>query len=181
MYQPRWIDGKTVGAGERNAVTRYEAISRRLHDRQEFSVLDVGAYAGYFSLRLADEHQARVVAWDDRPELRGELRRAQNPWVAGVFRRMTEEDAKNLPSYDVILCLSVLHHVPWWPVMLRELRRSADLLFVETPDAREHLPSAVAHSAELHEAVAALGGEWLCEVPGYDSRYQRALYAVQGE
>lgn len=179
MYQPRWIDGKTVGAGERNAVTRYEAISRHLEDWRGFSALDVGAYAGYFSLRLADEHQARVTAWDDRPELRGELKRARHPLVTGVLRRMTEEDARNLPGYDVVLCLSVLHHVPWWPLMLQELRRSAKLLFIETPDRREHLPSAVAHGTELHEAVKGLGGERLCEVPGYDRRYRRSLYVVQ--
>src|SRR5690606_24796759 len=145
-----------------------------------FSALDVGAYAGYFSLRLADAHQARVVASGDRPELRGELRRRQIPRVTGVFRRMTAYDARGLPWCLVFVGLSVLHHVPWWPVMLRELRRSSDLLFVETPDAREYLQSAVAHGTDLHEAVTALGGEWLCEVPGYDSRYQRALYAVEG-
>ena len=55
MYQPLWLDGKTVGDARRDAVTRYEAIRSRLaHLPEGFRMVDVGAHCGYFSYRAAD-------------------------------------------------------------------------------------------------------------------------------
>jgi hypothetical protein len=177
-YQAEWKDGREVRPGQRDCAGRYEAIRREVFPKTGFTVLDVGAYEGYFSIRLAEEFQATCIAADDYPA----LTRLDAPGVVVIPRRLTHDELSRLLSagVDVTLLLSVLHHVPWWREMLAAAVTSSRLTFVELADARERLPGAVAHAetSAMHDAVNSLGGVVVAFTPGYDKRYDRKLYAL---
>lgn len=176
-YQDTWMRGRRRAAGTRDCAGRYDAIARQLAGRSGFTVLDLGAHAGYFSLRLAEQFDARVTAVDDWPGLSRAV--AGEPRVTAVPRRLTPGQVRGLGPFDVVLALSVLHHIPDWPGMLDALREAAGVLMIETPDPAEVLPKAVAHGPELAAAVYALPGEVIAWTPGHRSRILRPLKAVR--
>lgn len=178
MYQPQRRNGRDVGTPSRPAASRYEAIRDEIGDRRGLRVLDIGAHEGYFSLRLAEDLDAQVTAVDDWKGLRTALAKAPFPRVTGVYERLTPESLADLGQFDVILCLSVLHHVPWWPQMLRQVLDQSQLLICEVATAREVLPKAVAHSPQIPAAVKALEGRVIARTHGYKSRKLRPMYAI---
>lgn len=182
-YQPEWINGKTVGQSLRDAEGRYGAVSSYLGDMRGFTALDLGAHSGYFSFRMAEEFNAEVVAVDDAQELADTFRHApadssRTGRVTGVFQRVDARTLKTMRDFDVVLCLSVLHHVTWWRSMLDILLPKAKILFVETAVAGEELPGAIAHSPEIPRAVEIRGGRKIYESPGFDGRFMRPLYVI---
>jgi hypothetical protein len=180
MYQPRRHNGQDVGTPIRPAAPRYEAIRAELGDRRGLRVLDIGAHEAYFSLRLAEDLDAQVTAVDSWRGLRPALAAAADPRVTGVYEDLTPQSLAALGDWDVILCLSVLHHVPWWEAMLEMIQAQSRLLICEVAVAREVLPKAVVHCPEIPAAVKALGGRVICRTHGYKSRRQRPMYAIGG-
>jgi len=85
------------------------------------SVLDVGCGPGRLAPGVA-ERGAEYVGLDRSPGL---LREARARGAA----RVLQADATTLPfadgTFDRVVALSVLYHVPDWPVALREMRRVA--------------------------------------------------------
>lgn len=178
QYQPRWVNGAEVGDGIRKAAPRYEAIAKELTGHSGFTVLDLGAYNGYFSLRLAEDFDARCTAVDDHRGLPAALAEAGDDRVTGIYERLTPESLAALGDWDVILCLSVLHHVPWWRAMLEMISEQSKVLFIETASANEILPKARAHSPEIPAVVEELGGRIICRTHGYKSKKQRPLRVI---
>jgi 2-polyprenyl-3-methyl-5-hydroxy-6-metoxy-1,4-benzoquinol methylase len=175
-YQDATRGGRVI-PGARDCAGRYEAISRALRDARGFTVLDFGANDGYFSRRLAEDFDASVTAVDDWKSLPRSV--AHEPRVSVIARRLSPHDVRHLGEFDVVLALSVLHHVPEWGEMLQALHDAArHVLFVETPDVSETLPKAVSHCPELAYTVGALGGETIAQTPGYRSQILRPLKAV---
>lgn len=186
MYQPLWIDGQTVGDAKRDAVTRYEAIAGRLgYLPSGFRAVDVGAHSGYFAYRMADELGADVLAIDGDDALRdGVARQETGGSSAGVkplFENLTAGQLPELGSFDVGLCLSVLHHLPWWEQMLDDMLTACSLVFVETAVPGENLAWISERTEATCAAVRALpGAEVVCEVPGFDDRFMRPTYVLPG-
>lgn len=178
MYQPRRRDGHDVGTPARPAAPRYDAIRAELEGRSGLRVLDLGAHEGYFALRLAEDLDANVTAVDDWRGLRRALAEAADPRVTGIYQRLTPESLAALGEFDVILCLSVLHHVPWWEQMLAQVQNQSKLLICEVAVAHEVLPKAVAHCPEIPDTVKALGGRVIARTHGYKSRKLRPMYAI---
>ena len=175
-YQPAWVDGKEVGTGQRDASGRYEAIRRELRGRSGFSVLDIGAYTGYFSYRLADEFGARCLAVDRNSR----LNERENVAVSRRYMGAADLEAIDDGTWDVTLLLSVLHHMRDWRRSLTAVLGFSTMAFVELPDACERLPNAAMHheTPAMHEAVQAVGGIVVASTPGYDSRYDRPMYVI---
>ena len=178
MYQPKRIHGRDVGVPQRPAAPRYEALAGELHGHSQFTVLDIGAHEAYFSLRLAEDFDARCTAVDDWHGLRPALTEAADPRVTGIYQRLTSQSLAELGDFDVILCLSVLHHVPWWEQMLKQVRAQSQLAFVEVATEREVLPKAVAHCPEIPATVKHCDGRVIARTHGYKSKKQRPLYAI---
>lgn len=178
MYQPKRRNGRDIGRAARPAAPRYEAIRDELDGRRALRVLDLGAHEGYFALRLAQELDCQVTAVDDWRGLRPALEDAGDPKVTGIYERLTPQSLAALGEWDVILCLSVLHHVPWWEQMLTQVRAQSRLLICEVAVAHEVLPRAVAHCPEIPAAVKALGGRVIARTHGYKSRKLRPTYAI---
>lgn len=184
-YQPRWVKGRALTRSERDAETRYLAIRNLLVEHQEATglplerVLDFGAYGGYFSFRVAEDFGCRVIAVDDHPELKLGLDANQNPLVEGVTCRLEPDEVAALGEFDVVLALSVLHHVPDWKRMLDVLvGLTTQYLFIETPGPNEFLPLAVSPLEPIWTVVENLNGEVIAEVDGFDHRFTRELKAV---
>lgn len=165
LYQPEWRDGKTVGVSKRDAASRADAIVEYLGDAKGLRILDLGAYAGYFSHRLADQLDSECVAVDDFPGLK------EAPGVTVIRERLTPAAIEKLGKFDVALCLSVLHHLPQWKRYLKTLTDIADVVFVETSVPEEILVKAKAHGSAkaIHEAVEAASTGVIAHTAGYGS------------
>lgn len=168
--------GLVVERGSRDCESRWDAIESYLTGLPWGPrVLDLGAYAGYFSLRMADRFGAQVVAVDDWRD----LRKVDHQNITTIHRRLTPSEVEALGEFDLVLALSVLHHIPEWRDMLDVLDRvTTGIMFVETPDPSEVLPKAVAHCVELHDAVVALGGDVIARTDGHRSTIKRNLWAI---
>ena len=182
-YQAEWKNGTEVRPGLRDCSGRYEAMTKEIRQGTTSGplyVLDVGAYEGYFSVRLAEDFEVMATAYDDYRGMPKLPMMTESGKVEFVCHRIRQVDVDLLQGYDVTLLLSVLHHVPFWREMLTTSVTSSRLTFVELADARERLPGAVAHPATsfMHEAVDDMGGRVIALTPGYDKRYDRKLYAI---
>ncbi len=134
-------DGVVVTAGYRSCADRYEVVRKVAQSlRRPFTVLDLGAASGYFSIRLTQDFGARAVAVDRDPAVREAIGR-----VAAVEQKtMDPEMVRRMGTYDMVLGLSFLHHVPGWRAMLDMLNRiTRSALIIETPHPREKLRVAV--------------------------------------
>lgn len=167
-YQPRWVDGRTVGPQERDCAGRYQAIVPYVADGAR--VLDFGAFSGYFSHRLADERSARCVAV--APEVE------PYPGVTVVKGRMDVAGIRNLGRFDVVLALSVLHHLDQWEDYLDALCAAGGTVIVEVPHPEERFDHC---DAEKVEAIAAaVYGPTLCWTAGYRTDLLRPTILVKG-
>lgn len=114
-YQDLWQNGKMVRKGARDCASRYEVIKTFCSQwKRPFTVLDLGAHLGYFSLRLTEDFpDCTVVAVERDPALINNLK-ANNPdRVIFLNRRIALADLRKMAAcehFDLILCLSFIHH-----------------------------------------------------------------------
>jgi len=176
-YQPTATE-----AGERACVDRWAEIRFCLSGLPEpFTVLDLGANAGWFSQRLVEEFDCHVTAIDNHPD----LPRIASDRVTVVNRRVAAGPLRAMPRVDVVLALSVLHHMPDWRAVLTEIRACRRGVFVETPSPSERwMRSAAARHevAAIDQATAALGRRLgTFDRTGRDGvTYQRSMYLLHG-
>ena len=176
-YLPQWIEGKEVGTGTRDGNTRYEAIRNYLLANDigdNPTVLDLGAWNGYFSRRLAEDFDAHCTAVDDTLELQ------PYPGVTVINRRLAADEITE--TYDVVIAMSVLHHLDNWRQYLDAILAAGKVVFLEVAIPDESLPKAKAHNSSkaIMRAVKAkkLGGTIIAETPGYDFSHLRPLIVV---
>lgn len=180
MYQPVWTEHGDIGCAQRDAASRYEAIAAHLKGMHGFKALDFGAHSGYFSQRLAHDFDAQVLAVDSTPDLAA----AASDNITVINRRMGYVELHSMRRFDVVLALSVLHHLPDWKYYLKELYRMwqwGAILFIETANPAERLPKARAHkdSAQIHQLVSELpNAKVLTDTPGFDHAHSRPLWVI---
>lgn len=152
-YQPTWEDGQEKGIGWRDAAGRYDAIKRYLvarmarTDLRQYprpTVLDIGAYNGYFCRRLADDFGARCLAVDGQPFLQPYRPTAGVGYVAVDHALWSPTDIRErykANGVNIILCLSILHHWPNWHDFMDAMSAVGSTLFVELANPNENLSS----------------------------------------
>ena len=163
-------------AQKRDSAGRFDAILAYLEGRTHgMRVLDFGCLDGYFANRFADLG-AEVVAVDDSDMFDPSKMHAN---VTPVAAHLEPVDIKTWGHFDVVLALSVLHHLPSWRKYLTALKKSGDILFIETANPDETLPRAKAHamSDRIVTAVSKLG-ESIKQTPGYDAGSLRDLWVI---
>jgi SAM-dependent methyltransferase len=125
-------------------------------------VLDLGANAGYFSFRIAEDFPAAtVIAIDDKPVLRDLAAANAHGNVVVVPRRLDAATLARLAcceQIDVVLALNVLHHMERAGDALVMLGLLAFHVVVETPAAGEDRAANARHHGTL-AALAAAGRE----------------------
>lgn len=184
QYQPDWINGSARGAHQRESEARYRVIRAQAarYDRP-FSVFDLGANAGYFSIRLAEDFpHATVVAADDKPQLR---KNAEANGLANLIvlpKRLSGLSLLRLAScerFDLVLALNVLHHIQDWPEAMSALKAMAHRLIVETPPEGD---VGAAHPDRHGPIMAGLAGaEFIAEFPAHTTAgLMRPVLALKG-
>lgn len=153
QYQTEWVRGSPRSAGVRECEHRYAVIREFCSQyTRPFTVLDIGANLGYFSLRLAEDFDCTVVAVEDlyADQLAGVLEANGNPRVVMLQRHVTIADLHALAEvehFDVTLAMSVVHHIGPYEETLAALRCLGDHLLLELPVERnacnQHLVAGV--------------------------------------
>ena len=147
LYQDKWVKGQTIQKGQRECESRYEAIKQVCSQfTRPFSVLDIGANAGYFSFRLATDFPNATVIMiegnDDEAHLLELCHKNNLPNIVYLNKKLSLAELQALADcefFDVVLALSVIHHFD------RSLNDALDVftklgenLIIEIPLAGEH-------------------------------------------
>jgi hypothetical protein len=165
QYQDIWVHGAVQTPGVRECESRYQLV-RQVAARFErpFTVLDVGANLGYFSIRLVEDFpECRVVACEGQYGwwLRNILERNWADRVILLDHTFTRADFDQLAAvehFDMVLAMSVMHHFDGtWEQILGTFRSLGDHLVVETA----HEPAAcgrhITESTVIPEDAVMLG------------------------
>ena len=112
-YQPVEIGGRRLN-NARETEQRWQAIAEVLRYYRVRNVLDIGCAEGWFIRRAAIDLDCFTIGVEatDRVIV-GELARLHDriDGVASIRKFVTPENILALPTFEAVLCLSVLHHV----------------------------------------------------------------------
>lgn len=118
QYQDIWIKGKLKAKGVREVESRYELIKKQAKKfKRPFTVLDIGANLGYFSIRLTEDFpDCTVVALEGiyGNWLKQILAENGNNRILLLQRTFSLSDLKSLAEvehFDLTLAMSVIHHI----------------------------------------------------------------------
>jgi tRNA A-37 threonylcarbamoyl transferase component Bud32/SAM-dependent methyltransferase len=147
QYQPIYGLPSLVVTPQRECRDRADAIVRALGDVLGLRVLDLGSSFAYMAFHLAGRG-ASAEAWDydDRNTQIAQLTREINGLpVECVTRELTPATAEAVPGnrFDVVLLLSLLHHIVHFQgldagrTIVRTLLERVPILFVELAQAGE--------------------------------------------
>jgi SAM-dependent methyltransferase len=113
-YQPIEIAGRRI-SGQRDWEDRWTAIKSELVRFDAKNMLDIGCGEGWFPRRAAKELGcfALGIDSDSKRIIPSEVARLHDDVhrVAVVQAKLQSHDIYDLPQFDVVLCLSVVHHV----------------------------------------------------------------------
>ena len=183
LYQDIWVKGKVVRQGVRECADRYELIRDFCSQyRRPFTVLDVGAADGYFSVRLTEDFpDCTVVAVEPRLRIGEVLALNEAERVLWLHTSLRVEDVHTLADvehFDVTLALSVIHWMKKPPAeSIAALQRLGDHLILELP---------VEDTATGQEVVQAIATPEGSSLLGYgeshlDAEAQRPIYLLSQE
>jgi SAM-dependent methyltransferase len=114
VYEPISIGGTFID-GDREWNKRWSAIAVEIELNSVGSVLDIGCAEGWFLRQAAERYGcfALGVDMDDKAIAASELARIHDRTQrhASMLSTMTTQDISALPQFDLVLCLSVAHHV----------------------------------------------------------------------
>ncbi|HEX4078389.1 MAG TPA: class I SAM-dependent methyltransferase [Rhizomicrobium sp.] len=115
QYQPLEVGGQKRSNGDRECELRWRLIEKALVRCEANTLLDLGCAEGFFVRRVATEKGWFCLGVD------GDIRRvtvAQSAVLldnvrgtAFAYSLLTPEFVRRLPCFDVVLFLSILHHV----------------------------------------------------------------------
>jgi len=144
LYQDQIVNGEIVVKGKRDCSSRYETM-KKVFDKYKrpFTILDIGANFGYYSIRAATEYDAICVMVENKDEEIKTLVDLCNKndckdKLIVLKTTMNIENLKELSKcehFDVVLALNVLHHFPEDQVLdaCRLFTKLGDNLILETP------------------------------------------------
>lgn len=136
IYQDTWLNGECIAKGTRDCAGRYELIKPVC--KYGYSVLDLGANMCYFGLRLIEDFDCSVMAFEFNSfEMRqAHVKKNNTNQLMLLNRKLSLADLNILYSFckfDLVLALSVLHHVPGsvkqWVETLRLLGKNTIVEF----------------------------------------------------
>ena len=113
-YEPIEISGRTI-KGKREIKNRWDQISDVLKTYDAKSILDFGCAEGWFLRQAAKSFGcfALGIEADYLRYMRGETARLCDTAerVSAMKARLSTPDLVGLPKCDVVICLSVVHHI----------------------------------------------------------------------
>lgn len=141
VFQDILINGVTVKEGIKDCEIRYPSIKKILDNyKRPFTVLDIGASEGYFSIRIAAEYDCTCVMIEgDNALLLPEICRLNKPLsnLIVLEKFITPKDLKELGEcehFDVVLAFNVIHQMKnAWKETIDNLLTLGDNIFIENP------------------------------------------------
>jgi SAM-dependent methyltransferase len=136
-YQDIWVNGECVSKGKRDSASRYGIIKTycTIFDKP-FTVLDIGANMCYFGLRLIEDFGCTVTAFefDQFQDRLKYVKQNKTDKLLFINHKLHLNDLKIMNQhchFDLILALSVLHHVNDSDLWIQELRKLGDNIIIE--------------------------------------------------
>lgn len=175
LYEPVEIGGRRF-VHKRDADLRWDAIAAAIRTYEAGSLLDIGCAEGWFLRRASAEFGCFGLGIDggDRRVMLGEIARLHDgvERVAVMKGRLAPEDIRRLPRCDIVLCLSVVHHV------LREGGLPAAEAFVQALASRAG--KAVVFEMGTSDEKALSWSDRLPDMPEGQEAFVRALLEAGG-
>ncbi|MFH1254544.1 MAG: class I SAM-dependent methyltransferase [bacterium] len=141
VYQDILINGVMIKEGVKDCEIRYPNIKKILDNyKRPFTVLDIGASEGYFSIRIASEYDCTCVMIEgDNSLLLPEICRLNKPLsnLIVLEKFITPQDLKELGEcehFDVVLAFNVIHQMKnAWKETIDNLLALGDNIVIENP------------------------------------------------
>ena len=133
-YQPVIVADRKIAAGRRGSEPRVQAVLQAAEELGARTVVDLGCAEGYFVRRCAEQGLLSIgVDGDARRLAVAQLSTVIDgvDAVGFVKSSISVDSLLQLPSSDLVVCLSVLHHVMYESGLeyardlLRSMRRMA--------------------------------------------------------
>jgi 2-polyprenyl-3-methyl-5-hydroxy-6-metoxy-1,4-benzoquinol methylase len=135
QYQDLWCKGRTIQTGVRPCAERWWRLYEFLKPNPPETVLDLGANLGYYSMRMADQFGCKVDAVESLyyRQLVDAVRANGDDRVLPINTRIESVLLSDIYGpYDVVLALSVLHHLDMpFDIALGHLRELGRTVIVE--------------------------------------------------
>lgn len=176
-YQPVW--GSSLPY-QRDCQERYEVIrSVASQYNRRFSVLDIGANFGWFGFKMMSEFDCTVVMVDKKP-INDLIDRHGDNRAWWLNRHLTGGEIERLSRsehFDIVLGLSVLHHIGDFEAAYRGMTNLGSHVFIETqgddtraanPQVHERIDDMLYGQNEIALVKSHLGGK-------------RPVYLITGE
>jgi 2-polyprenyl-3-methyl-5-hydroxy-6-metoxy-1,4-benzoquinol methylase len=114
LYEPVEMNGRRY-AEKRDAETRWQAIAGAIRQYEAKNILDIGCAEGWFLRRAAQDFGCFGIGIDadERRVMLGEIARLHDgaERVAVMQGMLGPDDLRRMPACDIVICLSVVHHV----------------------------------------------------------------------
>lgn len=155
---------------QRSCEDRYEVIKKlACQYKRQFSVLDVGANYGWFGQRLVRDFDCVYVGIDNKVI-------DPHPRIWHINKHLTAQqylDLSRCESFDIVLCLAVLHHMDDYKKVFQAMKRLGVWAIFEIPG----VDDVNARAPEKHEAIAELfKGEPIAQFKSHVSDSLRPWY-----
>ena len=179
-YQDIWLKGQVVQDGKRTCARRYKLIYDALAERYRpgFTVLDIGASEGYFSIRLSEDLGARPTMLEKKAEIVSIASAQENPNIRAVTGRFDKKTLSRLGKFDVIIALSIVHHFPNWGAMIKQILLMGDTIIIELPAQNERSTKRADAASGMMEVLQWYQPKLIGETAGYAEEAKRRLWCV---
>jgi SAM-dependent methyltransferase len=149
IYQDILINGQLYKKGIRNCEDRYNYIKSLISiSNRQFTVLDIGANFGYYSLKIAEEFPNSYVIMIQNG-IEAQVLKEICKYNTNINDRLCllniTANSTNMKSlsecehFDYIICNNVLHHMPDYKEVYEILKKMCKYLIIETPPPEDNL------------------------------------------
>lgn len=144
LYQDQYVNGSIIVEGKRDCDSRYKSIKPVFNKfNRPFTILDIGANFGYYSIRAATEYNSTSVMIENKDDETKKLIELcdKNDCRSKLTVLQTSMDLHKLKElskcehFDVVLALNVIHHFENEDMteLCKVFTELGDNLILETP------------------------------------------------
>jgi len=149
LYQDQYVNGEIVSEGKRECDGRYNAMKQVFEKyKRPFTILDIGANFGYYSIRACTEYDATAIMIESEDnEIQTLLdlcdKNKCKDKLTVIQTRLDLYKLKELSKcehFDVILALNIIHHFKTEEVLevCEIFTKLGDNLILETPPVEDY-------------------------------------------